>query len=495
MYLGAMKRFFSRIFRLLTIALLVLMGIMVINWVRFSSEQLEVAPVQMTPVGDEVLEHLAQVIAIPTLSSPHRVDTLKFFQLDSLMRKSFPRVLQELDTVRIGCCSWLFYWPGTNPNLDPILLSSHIDVVEVDEASRSEWTYDPWSGTLADGYLWGRGTLDDKSTAWAVLEALDRMIELGYHPVRGVYFTMGHDEESSGVQGAKKIAEYLQKEGVQLAFVLDEGLVVLNEALEGLTPPLAMVGIAEKGLVDLTLTFMDRQGGHTMMPPPETAVSALGKALGKLENHPFEAQLDGVVASFFDFIGPEFSGLKRMIFANRWITAPIIIRTLEKDRAANALIRTTVAPTMIQGGIRSNVLPAKASAKVNVRIKPGEDIETVKARIRQIIDDDRILVEANLDDWSSNPSPISPTDAFGFEVIEKTIREVIPEAIVAPSLVIGATDARHYVELTDQVYRFMPIRIDKSELTLIHGVNERISVENYKQMIHFYEQLIRNSCQ
>ncbi|MEO1711833.1 MAG: M20/M25/M40 family metallo-hydrolase, partial [Bacteroidota bacterium] len=272
-------------------------------------------------------------------------------------------------------------------------------------------------------------------------------------------------------------------------------LVVLNQALDGLEPPLAMVGIAEKGLTDLTLTYLDQQGGHTMMPPSETAVSALGAALGKLQNHPLEAKLDGVVAEFFDFIGPEFSGMKSMLFANRWITAPLIIHSLEQDRAANALIRTTLAPTMIQGGIRSNVLPAKASAKVNVRIKPGETIESVKERVREIIDDQRILVEADASNWASNPSPISPTDAFGFEVIEKTIREIMPEVIVAPSLVIAATDARHYVNLTDQIYRFMPIRIDRSELTRIHGVNERLSVENYKQMIQFYEQLIRNSCQ
>ena len=187
--------------------------------------------------------------------------------------------------------------------------------------------------------------------------------------------------------------------------------------------------------------------------------------------------------------------MKSMLFANRWITAPLIINSLEQDRAANALIRTTLAPTMIQGGIRSNVLPAKASAKVNVRIKPGETIESVKERVREIIDDQRILVEADASNWASNPSPISPTDAFGFEVIEKTIREIMPEVIVAPSLVIAATDARHYVNLTDQIYRFMPIRIDRSELTRIHGVNERLSVENYKQMIQFYEQLIRNSCQ
>ncbi|MEM1217265.1 MAG: M20/M25/M40 family metallo-hydrolase [Bacteroidota bacterium] len=490
-----MKRFFARVFRLVSLAILVLIGIMIINWIRFSSEQVEVESVQLAPVSDQVTERLSKIIQISTQSSSRRVDTTDFRRLDTVLWTQFSKVFQELDTVRIGCCSWLLFWPGTNPNLEPILLSSHIDVVSVDEASITEWEQGPWSGAEADGFIWGRGTLDDKSSGVAILESLTRLIELGYRPGRGVYFTMGHDEESSGVKGAKEIARYLEKEGVRLAYVIDEGLVVLNQALEGLEPPLAMVGIAEKGMTDLTLTYLDQQGGHTMMPPTETAVSALGAALGKLQNHPFEASLDGVVAEFFDFIGPEFGRVRQLLFANRWITAPLIISSLEQDRAANALIRTTIAPTMIQGGIRSNVLPAKASAKVNVRIKPGETIESVKEWVREMIDDDRIIVEADASDWASNPSPISPTDAFGFEVIEKTIREIMPETIVAPSLVIAATDARHYVNLTDQIYRFMPIRIDKSELSRIHGLNERISVDNYKQMIQFYEQLIRNSCQ
>ncbi len=231
-----------------------------------------------------------------------------------------------------------------------------------------------------------------------------------------------------------------------------------------------------------------------MMPPPETAVSVLSSAIEKLQHHPFPAKVNGATKQLFNYIGPEMSPLYKVLFANLWLTKGVLTRQLSQDPPANATIRTTVAPTIISGGIKDNVLPAQAKATVNFRILPGETTASVKAYVKELIDDERIEISEVNAAFAKDPSPVSPTDAFGFTVIQRTIQEIFPAVIVAPGLVIAGTDSRHYASVTENIYRFMPVRINKAELSRIHGANERISAVNYKQMIRFYRQLIINSC-
>ncbi len=315
----------------------------------------------------------------------------------------------------------------------------------------------------------------------------------GSEPHRSGYLAFGHDEEVSCEQGAHQIADYLRQQGVQPEFVLDEGMFVIENAVNGLSRPLAMIGVAEKGYVTLTLTARVAEAGHSSMPPRATAVGRLGKALARLEEHPFPTRMDGVFGNMLDYIGPEMSPLYKALFANRWLTAPLIARQLKQDPASAASIRTTMAPTMVRGGFKENVLPTRASARVNFRILPGETVASVVEQVREVVADEQVLVAVSDKSRADDPSPVSPANTFGFELIQRSIQEVFPDAVVAPALTIAMTDSRHYLDLTDKVYRFLPIRLDKSDLSRIHGINERIEIEGYQKAVRFYRRLLLNS--
>ena len=319
------------------------------------------------------------------------------------------------------------------------------------------------------------------------------LLETDYVPERTIYIAFGHDEEVSGLNGAQAIAKKFAQQKIEFEFVLDEGSIIVENAVTGLPKPLALIGVAEKGYTTMTLTANLEDGGHSSMPPAETAVGVLSKAIYALQEHPFPAKIDGAVENMFDHIGPEMGTFNKVLFANLWLTEGLILGQFSKSPQSSAMIRTTTAPTMLRGGIKDNVLPTKASAKVNFRILPGETVETVTDYVRKTINDDRVIVVPSEGQLSQNPSVISSTESFGFQIIQTTIQQLHPEVVVAPSLVIAATDSRHYTGLSDHVYRFQPIQIEKSETKRFHGIDEQLSVEGYKDMIRFYHQLILNA--
>lgn len=487
-----MKKWLHLGLRLFLFAVIFFVGVLIINTITFSSKQLQVSPVSLAPIPDKALDRLSAVIQIPTVSSPERVDSLPFRRLDSLLQQQFPGAMKVLERQEVPGLSIVYKWPGKNPKLDPILLTGHLDVVPA--SKQNGWEYEPFEGKLADGFVWGRGTLDDKMQVTALLECVDLLQAEGYYPQRSVYFAFGHDEEMEGRDGAQQIAAFFKASGIRFDYVLDEGSIILEEALTGLKAPLAMIGVGEKGNGTYTITAALQDGGHSSMPPDETVITLLAKSILKLQEHPFPARIDGAVAAFFRYVGPEMSWFQKMIMANLWCTDGLIIRQLKGDPAANAMIRTTVAPTIIQGGIRENVLPFRAYVKVNLRLHPGETVESARAYMERVINDPRVQVQESEGGRNEEPSPLSSTDSFGFDVIRKTIYEVFPGVKVAPSLVIATTDARHYVGLSDHVYRFMPLQVNRADLKRIHGINERVGAQEYKKMISFYQQLIRNSC-
>lgn len=488
-----MRRFLRRLFRWTITALVVLLGILTINAIRFHSRQIAVSPLPDVPLAEGAFDRLSEAVQIPTVSRRSGIDSSAFQRLDSFLMSAFPLAQRELERTRLAGYSLLYRWPGRNNKLNPILLLAHLDVVPVETSSAEQWTHPPFSGFLADDHVWGRGTLDDKMSALGMLEAVEMLLRDGYYPERTVYLAFGHDEELDGT-GAQSIAAHLQGRGEQIEYILDEGLLVLENALPGLDPPVALVGIAEKGYASLKLTLELQEGGHSMMPPERSAIGDLSEALLRLQEQPFPGALEGVLDQFFDYIGPEMGLFSRIAIANRWLTAPLLVRRFSDDPATNALVRTTAAPTMIDAGVADNVLPVSAEATVNLRIRPGETVESAVAYVKQIIDDDRIRVEVIRSGAVSDPSPVTSTETFGFRVVEKTIRERFPTAIVAPSLVIGRTDSRHYEALQAPTYRFTPIQVQRADLSRFHGLDERISLENYRRLIRFYHQLIKNSC-
>jgi len=474
------------------LAFIVLVAVLVYNAIKFSPKQAQVKPTADLPINDNITSRLAQAIQIPTISYDTHIDTAAFLAFNKYLDSLFPVINAQLDTQTINDFSRIYKWQGKNTMLKPVLFMAHIDVVPVEADSREEWTTDPFSGKIVDGHLYGRGAIDDKLSLVGALEAIEMLIGEDYRPSRTVYLAFGHDEEVGGQNGAVAIAEYFDNQGIYFEYILDEGSLVTEGNLPGLDHPLGLIGIAEKGSVTLTLTA-HTDGGHSSMPPAQTAIGALSKAIATLEAKPMPATFAGPTQLMLDYAGPETDFLMRMVLANTWLFGGILKKELSKKPTGNAVIRTTTAVTMISGGVKSNVLPTHATAKINFRIHPKNTIESVAKYVKNTINDDRITIEIDL--IRQNPSKISDHKAFGFQVIQRTLQETFKNVVVAPSLVVAATDSRHFADVADNTYRFMPVQLNNEELKGFHGVNERISIENYKQAIRFYYRLIRNSCQ
>ncbi len=479
--------------RLLLLALLVFAAIFTVNTISFSSKQVTVQPVEPVKIEDAAVERLAGALRLPTVSEEGKIDTAAFRLLDTFFQKNYPLVDSMLEKTTIGGFSHIFKWQGQNAHLSPILLMAHLDVVPVEDGG-SQWSVEPFSGKIGDGYLWGRGSMDDKSSACGILEAIEMLLQVDYIPQRTVYVAFGHDEEIGGEQGAKQIAAYFKQKNIEFDFVLDEGNLIVEDALPGLDQPLALIGIAEKGYATLELTVNLDEGGHSSMPPPGSAINRLSEAIVKLRDNPSPAKIEGPVRAMFDHVGPEMSFFNKIIFANLTWTQGLVKSQMSQGTATNAMLRTTFAPTMASGGFKENVLPMQAKATVNCRILPGESVESTLKHARKVIDDEKITVSVSEKSPASEPVPAMDMGTFGYSVLQTTIREIFPEAVVAPALVIGATDSRHYQPVSKNILRFQPLKINREDLKRFHGIDERIEVESYRQMVRFYRQLILNSC-
>ncbi|HZK78975.1 MAG TPA: M20 family peptidase [Gemmatimonadaceae bacterium] len=406
------------------------------------------------------------------------------------LAQTFPRVTATLKREDVGKDALLYEWKGSDPSLPPLVLMGHIDVVPIDPGAQKLWTHAPFSGDIADGFIWGRGTLDDKVTVIGLLEAAESLISEGFAPKRTIYFSFGADEEVGGANGAAKIAELMKSRGVKPYLVLDEGGTVVDRAMPGVKPPVAVVGIAEKGYETLELAVR-AEGGHSSMPPRHTAAGILAKAITKLEDNPFPAGIGPEMAQLFDVVGREMPFGRRVLFANRWLLDPVLKRVLSGATSTDAMLRTTTAVTMLEGSPKDNVLPSLAKAIVNFRIVPGETSESVITRVKNVIDDPR--VEVSSVGQTFEPSLPSPTNDSAWAGLEKTIRQIYPEADIGPYLVLGATDSRYFRGLTANVYRFTGARIDIDDRNRIHGTNERISTKSYLDGIRFVYQLMKNT--
>lgn len=456
----------------------------------YRAEHVPVTPAAVVRVPDGAAERLAGAIRIPTISTedPATFDPRPFRELHAYLEGAFPRVHAHLRRETVATHSLLYTWNGTDPSLKPILLIGHLDVVPVDPLNAREWQQDPFSGRIADGFIWGRGAIDNKSTVVGVLEAAELLLAAGFRPARTVYVAYGHDEEAGGTEGAARIAALLASRGVQLEMVLDEGGIIGDGVMPGLSAPVAFVGIAEKGFVTIELSTRT-QGGHSSLPPRDSAVGILSAAVSRLEQSQMPARLEGPARETFNRVGPEYPFPRRAMFANLWLTEPFVTRTLEKTPATNAMVRTTTALTIFQAGTKDNVLPGYARATVNFRILPGDSIASVVAHVRHAINDDRVEVRT-AGRFSSEPSSVSSAASGAFRTLERAIRSVSGDVVVAPYLVVVVTDARYYASLTANVFRFLPLRMTPRDLERMHGVDERIAVEHYESAIRTYRQII-----
>jgi len=390
----------------------------------------------------------------------------------------------------IGDYSLLLSIKGSNPTLRPYLIASHFDVVP---ATNESWEVPPFEGRIQDGYFWGRGTLDVKNGVMGSLEALKFLLKQGHKPQRSFFLAFGHDEEVQGIDGAKQIAAYLKSQRVTLEFLVDEGTVIVKDAIPGMKMPYALIGVAEKGYITAELS-VHTSAGHSSMPPQETSIGIMSKAVAKLEACPVPVVFDssGPVREMFESFAPQVPVYLRIIVANLWLFSPIFVKVLEMKPATNAFLRTTTAVTQFNAGVKANVIPPSAKVTVNHRVHPGNTLEEVLEHDRRCINDDRVDIRVVN---SAEPSPVSSWDkqAFGFQVISQSVQQVFPDIGVSPGLMIANTDTKHYLELTDAVYRFMPSVLTPEDTKRIHGFNERLGVKNYEKTINYFYHLMRNA--
>ena len=320
-----MMKLLRLLFQFLFLGILILIGVCALFTIRFSSSQIQVDAVAPIVIPEQSIKNISRAIQIPTISAPRRADTTNLLTLDTLIQQTYPRLDTLLERLPVAPLSLVWKWPGKNPKLTPILLMGHVDVVSVEQSSLSQWVNPPFSGAIEDDYLWGRGTLDDKLAVFSILEAVEGLLAEDYQPERTVYLAFGHDEEVGGTNGAVKIASYFEQQGIQFEYILDEASVVLEEALPGLEAPVALIGVTEKGFATLTLTAQLEQGGHSSMPPQETAIGLLSKAITTLEKNPFPAHFEGPTLEMLQRAGPEMNWLYKTIFANLWLTQGLLI--------------------------------------------------------------------------------------------------------------------------------------------------------------------------
>jgi carboxypeptidase PM20D1 len=458
-------------------------------WIK--SPPVSVAAIQLPEVNEEqAVNRFSGALKIPTPSAKGALRPEGFLSLHRYLGEQFPLVHSKLQREVVGGFSLLYRWPGSDPSAQPILLMSHLDVVAVPHDEERRWTHSPWSGEVADGYIHGRGAIDVKCGILSQLEAVEHLLGQEYVPKQDVYLAFGHDEEVGGVDGNLQIALKMRERGVRFRFVLDEGGVIVEGAMPGLNAPLALVAVAEKGDATIRLS-VDVEPGHSSMPPARTAVGILSAAVVRLEQHPLPASMSGAFGLMLDAVAPEMDFLPRLMLANRDILSPVLLQKFSQTPTLNALARTTTAVTVIHGGQHEGSLPGHAEAFVNFRLLRGDSPEFVLDQTRKAVNDVRVQCEFHKGAPPIPSSFISDHRSPDFMTLQRVIRQVFPGVVVAPGLAVVATDSRHYEAVADNIYRFLPIQLQVEDLQRIHGIDERISVQNYHRMVQFMILLIQ----
>jgi carboxypeptidase PM20D1 len=477
-----------------TVLLLLLVSVVLGRTLLYRPRMLPVKPVEALPVDERrAAEHLARTLSIPTISSDTTgsAELAVFQQLHAALEEMFPLTHKVLRREVVADKSLLYILEGTEPSLKPILLLGHTDVVSIEQDTQADWKVPPFEGRIVDGTVWGRGARDFKLGVVASLEAVELLLERGYRPRRSVYLAFGHDEEIGGAQGAGRLSALLMSRGLQFEYVLDEGLMITTGVAPGVTAPVAMVGVAEKGNLTLELVVKS-EGGHSSLPPRDTAIGVLSQALARVEARQMPLHLEEPINQLLDVLGPEMDFATRVVFANRWLFGKLLEQRLSRKPVTDALLHTTTAITLVEGGIKRTVLPRRARALINFRILPGDSVASVVEHVHKVVDDPRVEINT-LEVSRFEPSPVSSTETAGYRTLDRTIREVFPSVLVAPSLFMARADARYYQDLSRAVYRFSPQRMSREEMSQLHGTNERIPVSELAEAVRFYAQLIRNS--
>ena len=476
------------------LALLLVIGVVIGRTLAAGEAAALAGPPAPAPIAVDMAgaaRRLGEAVRIATVShqDARENDPAAWTALHDWIARTYPRfsAVARRESPPGAPNALLWTWPGSDPSLAPVLLMAHQDVVPVSPETAGEWTHPPFGGELAEGAVWGRGAIDDKGSLVGLLEAAEALAAKGYAPRRTILIASGHDEEAGGT-GAKAVAALLKARGVKPLYALDEGSVVIADhpATGG---PVAIVGVAEKGYSTLTVEARGA-GGHSSAPPKETAVVTLAKAVERIAGKPFPLRYDGVAAEGMRALAPGLPFVQRMAVANAWLFRPLLISTFGKTPQGAAMLHTTLAPTMLEGSPKENVLPQTARARINYRIAPGDTAAAVLARAKAAVGD--LPVRLFWETPPNEPTPVSSTRSEGWRRVTAALAGAYggrPPPI-SPSLVIAATDGRAMEGVASDVYRLQPIRFRLKETERIHGVNERLALDDLRRMIDFYARLM-----
>ena len=486
-----MKRFLQ----LLGAVVVAIVVVLVVNTMRSArAADAAVAPVAVAVDSIGAIARFSKALTFPTISydpGTHPTDSAAFRALHAHFVTSFPLVHQKLKRETIGL-ALLYSWPGSDPSLDPVVLMGHQDVVPVIPGTENRWEQPPFSGVVDGGYIWGRGSLDDKVSVLAILESIEGLLRAGFQPKHTIYLAFGHDEEIGG-HGAETLRDTLMARGLKhAALVIDEGGTVTDGAALGVTGKVALIGVAEKGYLTLELTA-NGKGGHSSTPPAHSAIGVLATAITKLEASPFPMTLDGPTEAMLESVRARMPFSRRLALSNLWLLRGAVVRALSAAPMSASMMRTTTAVTIIGGGVKANVLPIDAKASVNFRIRPGESVASVTARVVQTINDTSVHVVAV--GFAREPSTVSDAKGAGFAAISQSVREVMggADVTVAPFLLMAGTDARAWSAKSSQVFRFIAAPPDADVLTRVHGTNERVTPAAYLTAVRFFDRLVHHT--
>lgn len=430
------------------------------------------------------IESLRQLIRCKTVSyyDSSLEDDGEFERLVGLLPTLYPNVFRVCELRRFEGRALLFRWRGERDDA-PAVMMAHYDVVPADE---DKWEKPAFEAIVEDGVLWGRGSLDTKVTFNAVLYAVDTLISRGFTPKQDIWLAFSGGEEVNG-KGAENIVDYFKQNSISPALVVDEGGAVVENVFPGVKQPCGLVGIAEKGMINMTFT-VESNGGHASAPAPRTPIGMLAEACRKVEKHPFPFHITKPAAEMFDTLGRHSTFVYRMIFANLWLFSGVLNMICKKSGGElNALLRTTVAFTQASGSAAPNVIPPKASLVANMRLNPKDSVESATERIRRTVANDAVKLTVD----GMEPSEISRTDCPEWQRVAAAISHTWEGCIVAPYLMVQCSDSRSYGEICDRVYRFSAMDLTSEERATIHGHNERIRLETVGKAVEFYLRLLK----
>lgn len=449
----------------------------------------------------EMLTRFLGALSIPSISYKiHDYDGPQMKRMIDYIEQNYPFIHNSKFVKReiVANYSLLYTIQGSDPKLRPYMLTSHLDVVP---AVRSKWSSEPFEAVVKeDGYIYGRGAMDAKHLTIAILEATEFLLKSGFKPRRTLYLAFGHDEEVLGLEGAQEIARLLkERERInrydKLEYIIDEGLIISKTHFPGVPHDIGLIGVSEKGYLSLRVSTVGAVG-HGSMPPQKTAIAKLADVLSRFHSNTLPNFIgQGVEREMFEIFASYADWPMKVVYANFWLFKPFIGFVFSQNPTLNALIRTTTAVTMIEGGTKENVLPDSASAIINHRLHQSQSIDEVIEFDRKLIDDPTIEIELNSP--ATQADPVSPycDDCYGYQLIKHSLLQVYPGTVVVPSIFLAATDSKWYKNLTDSIYRFSAIAVELEEMKCFHGHDERLSVVNYEKLLNFYHHLILNSDQ